>query len=100
MVIDYSEVRLEKSSNIQPRSQTFSSHQDADTNEFLIGIAPQGPLTFISQAQGGRTSDRHLITKQFLNNLQAGHLLVADKGLNIHESAGLRCGTAFARGKK
>ncbi|XP_047127793.1 uncharacterized protein LOC124808639 [Hydra vulgaris] len=68
-------------------------------------IVPQRVISFISQAWGGRTSDK-LITKQcgLLEKLNHGDVVLADQGFNIADSVGLMCAEvkipAFTKGKK
>lgn len=105
VIIDCFEVKLEKASNLQARNQTYSNYKHGNTTKFLVGITPQGVISYISKSWGGRTIDRH-ITEQsgFLDKMLPGDLILADRGFNIHDSAGLRCAEvkvpAYTRGKR
>ena len=73
--------------------------------KFLIGITPQGNISFISKGWGGRVSDQHLTENcGLISNLNPGDLILADRGFNIHETAGMFCAKvkrpAFTKGKK
>ena len=75
-----------------------------NTVKSLIGIAPQGYITFISDAWGGRVGDEHLTEQsKILENLLPGDVVLADRGFNIEESVGLYCASlkipAFTKGK-
>jgi hypothetical protein len=57
----------------------------------LIGIAPQGYLSFISRGYGGRSSDQFIVQQSgFLENLEYGYLVLADRGFSNHEAVGLQ----------
>ena len=105
VVIDCFEVFIERPLNLLARAQTFSSYKHHNTVEFLIGIAPQGAITFISKAWGGRASDKY-ITEHcgILKKLLPGDVILADRGFNIEENAALYCVEVrippFTRGKK
>ena len=76
-----------------------------NTVKFLIGITPQGVISFISKAWGGRVRDKYLTGNcGLLNNLLPGDVILADRGFDIMESAALFCAEvkrpAFTRGKK
>ena len=60
VVIDCFEVFIDRPSNLLARAQTFSSFKHHNTIKVLIGISPQGTITFITEAWGGRTSDKFL----------------------------------------
>ena len=55
--------------------------------KFLIGITPQGSISFISKGWGSRVSDLHLTLHcGLVENLIPGDLLLADRGFNIQEA--------------
>ena len=60
VIIDCFEVFIDRPSNLLARAQTFSSYKHHNTIKVLIGISPQGTITFITEAWGGRTSDKFL----------------------------------------
>jgi hypothetical protein len=73
--------------------------------KYLIGITPQGTVYFISKGWGGRTSDKHLAERSgFLDHLNPGAVILADRGFDVADSVGLYNAElkipAFTRGKK
>ena len=69
-----------------PRAQTWSNYKEYNTVKFLIGIDPQGVISFISKAWGGRVSDVYLTENSgLLNNLLQGDL-VLDRSTTIQDS--------------
>ncbi len=65
----------------------------------------QGSITFISKGWGGRVSDRYLTENcGILDNLLPGDLVLADRGFNVQDAAGLYCAEVklppFTKGKK
>ena len=76
-----------------------------NTVKFLIGISPQGSITFISKGWGGRVSDCYLTENSgILDKLLPGDVILADRGFNVHEAAGIYCAEVklppFTKGKK
>lgn len=59
-IIDCFEVFIERPTNLKARVQTWSNYKHHNTAKFLISIAPQGAITFISKKWGGRVSDVHI----------------------------------------
>ena len=57
IIIDCCEVFRQRPSNLKARAQTWSNYKHHDTVNVLIGIAPQGVISFISEAWGGGVSD-------------------------------------------
>ena len=104
VIIDCFEVFIERPSNLLARACTWSSYKHHNTVKFLIGIAPQGVISYISTAWGGRVSDKHLTGNcGILKKLLPGDMVLADRGFNISESVGMHqaqlCLPAFTKGK-
>jgi len=104
-IIDCFEVFIERPVSLTARAITYSNYKKHNTAKVLIGIAPTGSITFISQAWGGRVSDK-VITQQsgFLKRINPGDVVLADRGFNIHDELAIRGAKleipAFTRGKQ
>ena len=83
VIIDCFEVFIEKPTNLLARAQTFSSYKHHTTIKILIGITPQGTVSFVSGENCG-----------FLNKLLPEDIVMADRGFTITESVGLQQGQA------
>ena len=87
------------------RVQTYSHYKHHNTVKFLIGITPQGVISFISKGWGSHISDK-LLTEScvILEHLLLGNQILADCGFNVQESVGLHCAEIkvppFTRAKK
>ena len=104
VIIDCFEVYIETPSNLEARSLTWSSYKHHNTVKFLIGITPQGTISFLSRAWAGRVSDKYLTEHcGFLNQLLPGDVVMADRGFDVNDSVGLMMATikmpAFTKGK-
>ena len=87
VIIDCFEVFVDRPSNLMARTETWSQYKHHNTAKFLIGITPQGVVSFISKGWGGRVSDKHLTEKSgLLNHLLPGDIVLADRGFTIADS--------------
>ncbi|EDO43889.1 predicted protein [Nematostella vectensis] len=76
-------------SSLIARAMTWSNYKHHNTIKFLIGITPQGVISFISKAWGGRVSDKHLTEHcSILSKLLPGDIVLADRGFDIADSVG------------
>ena len=87
------------------RALTWSNYKHHNTVKILVGISPTGAVSFISNAFGGRASDKLITQKSgFLNNLEYGDQVLADRGFLIQEELVSRGATlaipSFTKGVK
>ena len=95
IIIDGVEFYLQRSSSLNVQSQTYSSYKSHNTLKCLVGVDPSGGFMFVSQAFGGRISDKQLVLRSgFLDvirqKLETGEMLpgdavMADKGFTIED---------------
>lgn len=101
VIIECFEVFIERLSNLLARVSTWSTYKHHNTMKVLFGIACHGVILFVSEAWGGRVSDKHL-TDNFgiLNHLLSGDVVLPDRGFDIPESVGVRLHIpSFTKGK-
>ena len=58
VIIDCFEIWIERPSNHKAKAETFSYYKHANTVKYLIGITPNGAISFISNGFGGRATDK------------------------------------------
>lgn len=86
VIIDATEIYIEKPSNPEAQQLTFSSYKNSNTLKALIGITPSGSVCFVSQLYGGSISDKEITLKSgFIDKLQRDDEVMADRGFNIQE---------------
>ena len=84
IIIDATEVFIQRPSNPHAQQLTFSSYKNHNTAKALAGITPSGAFSFISPLYGGSISDRELyLNSGLLEILEEGDAVIADKGFNI-----------------
>ena len=99
-IIDCSEVFIERPLASQPCAQTYPQYNKHNTIKFLIAVS----ISFVSRFGGGRVSDKHLTQQSgFLQLLEPGDTVLADRGFDISDDIGVHGGKlaipAFTRGK-
>ena len=86
VIIDCSEFFVEKASHFARQGNMYSSYKNHSTYKCLIGVAPNGAITYISQCYEGSISDNEIVKKSgFLDKLEPGDLVMADRGFTIRD---------------
>ena len=86
IILDCTELFIQKPSCIRSQSETYSTYKSHNTAKGLVGIAPFGAVTFVSDLYGGHTSDREMIeVTGILDKLERGDSVMADKGFEIQD---------------
>ena len=64
----------------------YSSYKNHSTYKSLIGVAPNGAITYMSQCYEGSISDNDTVKKiGFLDKLEPGDLVMVDRGFTIRD---------------
>lgn len=102
-ILDCTEVFLQRPKKLMARAQTYSSYKAHNTVKFLVAIAPNGFIMFVSKAYGGRASDKFITNDSGINDyLGHGDVVMADRGFALTDEMqiqGVRLNTpAFTKG--
>ena len=90
VIIDCFEIFIDRPSGLLARAETWSQYKSHNTVKYLIGITPQGSVSFISSGWGGRVSDKYLTEHSGLfNYIMPGDIVLADRGFTIAENVSL-----------
>lgn len=84
VIVDTTELYIQKPLKLSEQQLTFSFYKNANTLKALIGIAPSGAISFISDLWCGSISDKAIfIESGILNLLESGDVVLADRGFTI-----------------
>eukprot|EP00112_Aurelia_sp_Birch-Aquarium-sp1_P002531 Seg128.5 transcript_id=Seg128.5/GoldUCD/mRNA.D3Y31 product="Protein ALP1-like" protein_id=Seg128.5/GoldUCD/D3Y31 len=85
-IIDCTELFIETPSSLDVQAVMWSEYKHHCTVKLLIGITPNGAISYLSEPYSGRCSDRYIVEDcGFLEQLRPGDQLMADKGFNISD---------------
>ncbi|XP_033226049.1 uncharacterized protein LOC117178727 [Belonocnema kinseyi] len=80
VIIDCTEIKIDQSSSVEAKGQTYSHYKKGFTVKVLIGCAQAGSVSFVSKCYGGRISDAQITTcSGHLDFLESDYLVFADK---------------------
>ncbi|XP_072394121.1 LOW QUALITY PROTEIN: uncharacterized protein [Diabrotica undecimpunctata] len=87
IILDCTEVYTSVSrASMATQKLTYSSYKHRNTCKGLVGVAPNGVVTFVSCLYPGSTSDKKIVKDcGILDHLEAGDLILADKGFLIKD---------------
>lgn len=86
MVIDCTEVYTAVPSKLDKQQHTYSNYKHRNTLKGLVGVAPNGTVTYLSDLYVGNTSDKRIVQHcGILSHFRAGDLILADKGFLISD---------------
>jgi len=88
IILDATEVKIEKPSNIKDQSATWSTYKNCNTLKTMIGCSPRGFVTYVSPSYGGSCSDRQIIEASNLlekSQFCQGDSIMADRGIMVQD---------------
>lgn len=105
VVIDCTEIFIENASDFKEQGHKFSHYKHQATVKILIGVAPSGACSFVSDCFEGSISDVEIVEQSgFYNYIESGDLVLADRGFTIANQLALKGARlnmpAFLRGRK
>ncbi|XP_064476199.1 uncharacterized protein LOC135390138 [Ornithodoros turicata] len=81
LVLDATEIRIQKPSSLNAQRRTFSTYKHYNTYKAVIGCTPDGYIAFVSKLWGGSVSDSLVVEESgILDQLQPGDGIMVDKG--------------------
>ena len=88
IVLDCTEIKICIPSKLDEQNQTWSSYKHSNTFKALVGVAPNGVVTYCSELYGGCTSDKAMtVESNIMKTMSAGGTIMVDKGFKIHDLA-------------
>ena len=86
IILDCTEIEVQRPSSKVLNSEFYSSYKSHTTYKGLVGIAPQGAITFVSSLYQGSISDKEITKRSgVLDLLEEGDEVMADKGFLIQD---------------
>ncbi|XP_031331506.1 uncharacterized protein LOC116162110 [Photinus pyralis] len=85
LILDCTEIYTEVSrKSMSTQRETYSTYKHHNTWKGLVGVAPNGVITYLSSLYPASTSDKKIVQHYgVLEQLEPGDLILADKGFLI-----------------
>lgn len=85
-IIDCTEFYIETPYRLPGQRSTYSNYKSRNTFKLLISISPIAHINFVSNLFTGSISDKEIVKKSgFLDKLEPGDVIMADKGFNVQD---------------
>lgn len=90
VILEATEQPIQKPSDLEVQSATWSSYKYKNTLKTMVGITPNGTVSFVSSSYVGSTSDRQIIERSSLidpnlNLFSKGDSIMADIGIMVQD---------------
>ena len=86
VILDCSECFIETPSSLDDAAKCWSEYKHHTTIKYLVGITPNGAISYLSDCYGGRASDKFIVNdSKFLDKLRPGDHIMADRGFKIQD---------------
>ncbi|XP_013383545.2 uncharacterized protein LOC106153937 [Lingula anatina] len=86
IILDCTEIYIQTPSHFRVQSETNSSYKSHNTAKGLVGIAPNGFITLVTDLVSGRMSDKEITVKSgLIDGLDEQDSVMADRGFLIDE---------------
>ena len=84
IILDCTEIFIERPSAMLAQSETRSEYKHHNTWKVLVGVTPNGQVSYLSDLLGGRVSDKQITQESgVLDLLDAGDNVMVDRGFHI-----------------
>ena len=89
-IVDCSEIFIQSTCSYKARAQTYSNYNKHNTVKFLVGITPNGGISFLSKCWGGRATDKFSTQNfGFRQLVENRDFTIADRGFDIADDLGV-----------
>jgi hypothetical protein len=86
IILDCTEIQCAIPSSMDKQCATYSNYKKRNTLKALVGVAPNGVITYVSELHPGSRSDKEIVRhSKVLNQMKPGDLVLADKGFLIQD---------------